>query len=109
MALAKQGVIYAEGKAGTIQEIFQDGAQNYYKTFEYFSPMVFLGVQYWTTTYPVVGVLEKLFPDEFGKCLLVTDDINEAAEFIEEFSPIDLVGDGPAFLGSRPLVSYLPR
>ncbi len=49
--------------------------------------MVFLGVQYWTTTYPVVGVLEKLFPDEFGKCLLVTDDINEAAEFIEEFSP----------------------
>ena len=87
LALAKQGVIFAEGKAGTIQEIFQDGAQNYYKTFEYFSPMVFLGIQHWTTTYPVVGVLEKLFPNEFGKCLLVTDDIDEAAEFIEEFSP----------------------
>ena len=48
LALAKQGIVYAEGKAGTIQEIFQDGAQNYYKTFEYFSPMVLLSVKYWT-------------------------------------------------------------
>ncbi len=46
LALAKQGIVYSEGKAGTIQEIFQDGAQNYYKTFDYSSPMVLFGVQY---------------------------------------------------------------
>jgi predicted Rossmann-fold nucleotide-binding protein len=87
LALAKQGIVYSEGKAGTIQEIFQDGAQNYYKTFGYFSPMVLFGVQYWETTYPVVGVLKKLFPAELGKRLLVTDDVNDAAEFIEKFIP----------------------
>lgn len=88
LALAKQGIVYSEGKAGTIQEIFQDGAQNYYKTFGYFSPMVLLGVQYWTTTYPVVGVLQKLFTSaDFAKYVLVTDDVDTAAQFIEQFIP----------------------
>ena len=88
LALAKQGIIYSEGKAGTIQEIFQDSTQNYYRTFDYFSPMVLLGTQYWTTTYPVVGVLKKLFTSaDFGKYVLVTDDVEEAGRFIEEFSP----------------------
>ena len=88
LALAKQGIIYSEGKAGTIQEIFQDSTQNYYRTFDYFSPMVLLGTQYWTTTYPVVAVLKKLFTSaDFGKYVLVTDDVEEAGRFIEEFSP----------------------
>jgi predicted Rossmann-fold nucleotide-binding protein len=88
LALAQQGVVYAEGKAGTIQEIFQDGAQNYYRTFGHFSPMVLLGVQYWTATYPVVDVLRKLFMrDDFTKYVLVTDDVSSAAQFIERFTP----------------------
>ncbi len=88
LALAKQGVIYSEGKAGTIQEIFQDGAQNYYETFGHASPMVMFGVEYWQTTYPVVPVLKQLFRDDFDKYLLVTDNVDEAAEFIEKFSPL---------------------
>jgi predicted Rossmann-fold nucleotide-binding protein len=88
LALAKQGIVYSQGKAGTIQEIFQDGAQNYYKTFGFFSPMVLFGVQYWTTAYPVVGVLQKLFtPADFAKYVLVTDDVGAAARFIEQFVP----------------------
>ncbi|MBI3245129.1 MAG: hypothetical protein HYZ50_01335 [Deltaproteobacteria bacterium] len=88
LALAKQGIVYSEGKAGTIQEIFQDNAQNYYKTFDYFSPIVLFGSQYWTTDYPVVGVLQKLFtPADFTKYVLVTDDVDTAAQFIEQFNP----------------------
>jgi predicted Rossmann-fold nucleotide-binding protein len=87
LALAKQGIIYFEGKTGTIQEIFQDGNQNYYKMFDCFSPMVLFGVEYWTTKYPVVGVLQKLFtPSEFAKYVLVTDDMAAAARFIEHFT-----------------------
>mgnify|MGYP000583774227 CR=1 FL=1 len=52
LALAGQGIIFAEGKAGTIQEIFQDSAQNYYRSFGTFSPMVLLGEKYWTEKYP---------------------------------------------------------
>lgn len=88
LALAKQGIVYAEGKAGTIQEIFQDGAQNYYGTLGHFSPMVLLGVQYWTATYPVLGVLQALFdPADFKKYVLATDDVDVAGRFIEQFVP----------------------
>lgn len=88
LALAKQGIVYSEGKAGTIQEVFQDAAQNYYRTFGCFSPMVFLGTQYWTTLYPVIAVLGKLFaaPD-MSKYVLVTDDVDAAASFVEQFVP----------------------
>ena len=89
LALANQGVIYAEGKAGTLQEIFQDSAQNYYKTFSHFSPMVMLGAEYWTKTYPVVAVLKNLFGQaDFERYVLVTDSIEAAVEFIEKFSPV---------------------
>ena len=87
LALAKQGIVYFEGKTGTIQEIFQDGNQNYYKMFDCFSPMVLFGVEYWTVKYPVVSVLQKLFtPVEFEKYVLVTDDVVAAARFIEQFT-----------------------
>lgn len=88
LAIAKQGIIYFPGKAGTIQEIFQDGTQNYYRTFDYFSPMVLFGVKYWTTEIPVIRVLQKLFaPADFARHVLVTDDVATAAQFIEHFTP----------------------
>jgi predicted Rossmann-fold nucleotide-binding protein len=86
LAIAREGIICMEGKAGTIQEIFQDGALNYYRTSGDFSPMVIFGVEYWTKTYPVVGVLKSLFDAEFARSVLVTDDLDAAAQFIEKFS-----------------------
>jgi len=86
LAIARDGIICMPGKAGTIQEIFQDGAQNYYESFGRFSPMVLFGVDYWTTTYPVVAVMEKLFADRFAKYVRVTDSVETAAQFIEQFS-----------------------
>jgi hypothetical protein len=44
ITLAAHGIIFAQGKAGTLQEIFQDGVRNYYRSEEDpFSPMVFFG------------------------------------------------------------------
>ena len=86
LEIAQAGIIFTPGKAGTIQEIFQDGAQNYYRSFGGFSPMVFFGRQYWTEAFPVIPVLEKLFSGEdFARCVRVTDDPSEAARFIVEF------------------------
>jgi predicted Rossmann-fold nucleotide-binding protein len=88
LALARHGIIYFEGKAGTLQEIFQDGAQNYYRSFGLFSPMVLVGTDYWNKKIPVVPLLEKLFaPEDFAKYVLVTDDLDAAALFIERFNP----------------------
>lgn len=88
LAVAKQGIVFTEGKAGTIQEIFQDSNQNYYRTFEHFSPMVLLGVRYWTETYPVAAVLKNLFtPEDYRDYVLITDDLDRAAAFILDFQP----------------------
>ena len=88
LAIATYGVIYAEGKAGTLQEIFQDAAQNYYRTCRWFSPMVLLGKRYWTRTYPVAALLDRLFKDDKEKArILITDSLDEAARHIRRFRP----------------------
>lgn len=87
LEIATAGIIFTPGRAGTLQEIFQDGAQNYYRSFGGFSPMVFFDRQYWTETLPVLPVLQSLFrPEDHARCVRVTDDPAEAVEFIARFA-----------------------
>ena len=87
LAIAKGGVIYSPGSAGTMQEVFQDAAQNHYKTFGYASPMVFLGREHWTQTMPVYPLLEQLQREGKYRNLLLSlvDTAEEAASEILEF------------------------
>ena len=88
LAVAKHGFVFAEGKAGTLQEIFQDAAQNYYESFGWFSPMVLLGVDYWTKRFPAVPVLRALFGDDrLSKFVMVTDSAEECVDFLMKFEP----------------------
>jgi predicted Rossmann-fold nucleotide-binding protein len=83
LAVATHGVIYSEGGAGTLQEIFQDANQNYYQVFGNFSPMTFYGADYWTRQIPAVPVLQALFkPEDFAQNVLVTDDPGRIVEFL---------------------------
>ncbi|MGH9547760.1 MAG: LOG family protein, partial [Terriglobales bacterium] len=43
LAISVFGVVFAPGSAATIEEVFIDAAQNHYGTFDYVSPMLFLG------------------------------------------------------------------
>jgi predicted Rossmann-fold nucleotide-binding protein len=88
ITIAAHGIVFAPGKAGTLQEIFQDGVRNYYRAkASPFSPMVFYDRTYWTRTLPAVRLLEKLFtrnnrgPD-YKKYVLVTSDEQEAIDFL---------------------------
>jgi predicted Rossmann-fold nucleotide-binding protein len=60
LALAKGGVIFAPGNAGTIQEIFQDATQNHYLSYGYASPMVFFNSRYWHEERPVYPLIKQL-------------------------------------------------
>ena len=60
LAIAKGGVIFAPGSAGTMQEVFQDIAQNHYESFGYASPMVFLNREYWSYERPVYPMIELM-------------------------------------------------
>jgi predicted Rossmann-fold nucleotide-binding protein len=83
LAVATHGVIYSEGRAGTLQEIFQDANQNFYRLFGHFSPMTFYGGDYWTKRIPAVPVLQALFaPEDFARYVLVTDDPGAIVDFL---------------------------
>ena len=85
LAVATHGVIYVEGRAGTLQEIFQDAAQNFYRVLGDFSPMIFFGTRQWTETLPVVPVLKKLFKAaDFERYVCVTDEPETILKFLGE-------------------------
>jgi predicted Rossmann-fold nucleotide-binding protein len=84
LAIAKAGVIFAEGSAGTLQEVFQDAAQNHYRSVDDTrSPMVFLDLdEFWTVRRPVRLLLEGLFDDETEKLLSFVTTVDEAVAAI---------------------------
>ena len=87
LSIAKGGIIYSPGSAGTIQEIFQDAAQNHYETFGSPSPMVFLGKEFFTQEIPIYPLLENLMAQGKYRNLLIsiTDDPEEAIETVLSF------------------------
>lgn len=87
LTIAKGGIIYTPGSAGTLQEIFQDAAQNHYKTVGLSSPMVFLGVDFFSREVPVFPLLETLMQNGryTGLLLTITDSQEEAVDAIMSF------------------------
>lgn len=92
LAIATHGVIFAEGNAGTVQEIFQDACQNYYATHGAAAPMVLLGVSYWNREPdgPGAGFGKSVWPllrqlgseKGFAHLLLLSDDLDQIVDFI---------------------------
>lgn len=87
LTIAYGGIIYAPGRAGTIQEVFQEAVQNHYLTFGFASPMVFLDTEFWTKTTPFYPLLVDLMDKGIYKNLLLslTDEPEEVVETITHF------------------------
>ena len=88
LTIAKGGIIYSPGSAGTMQEIFQDAVQNHYLSFGYASPMVFLDSIFWTEEIPVYPMLQQLSAQGKYRNLLltITDNEIEVIATIRQFS-----------------------
>lgn len=83
ISLAIGGLIIAPGSAGTIQEVFQDAAQNHYKTTGWVSPMVFLDEDYWTQEKSIYPLLKELSEDKvYGALVGVGDTPQQVIEFL---------------------------
>ena len=98
MAIATGGVIFAEGNAGTVQEIFQDACQNYYGTYGTAAPMILFGRDYWDPPQMPVYVndkAKKVFPlvrklaeeKGFTHRVIVTDSLREILRSLTAFKP----------------------
>jgi predicted Rossmann-fold nucleotide-binding protein len=98
LSIAANGIIYTRGAAGTLQEVFQDAAQNYYpKEGETFAPMIFFGKQFWTEELPVLPVLQSLFirigkrlsEADFGRYIKIVDTVDEAVSALLSHGPTE--------------------
>lgn len=88
LTIARGGVVFAPGSAGTTQEIFQDAAQNHYRTAGYESPMILWGVDYWTEERPVWPLLHAVSKDQvYGQLVHLTDDDELVFEILSTFEP----------------------
>jgi len=73
--LCDAGIVFLPGRAGTLQEVFQDACENYYADDADVAPMVLVGVDYWTRELPAWPLLEALAGDRAmaGRMHLVDD------------------------------------
>lgn len=86
LTIAKGGIIYSPGSAGTIQEVFQDACQNHYNSVGVISPMIFLGTEFWTRTRPVYPLLHQLAQGyDYARYLMLTDSQEEVVRALEAY------------------------
>jgi len=87
LAVAVDGIVFAPGSAGTLQEVFQDACQNFYRVFhDRFSPMAFLDRDgCWTDRFPVGPMLEALFgADDYRDHIRIDTDLDGLRRFLVE-------------------------
>lgn len=93
LTIARHGIIFAPGRAGTTQEIFQDACQNHYASHGEISPMVFLGKERYTRETPLWDTLQAVAEGRhYHDYLLLSDEVEEVVAFIQSHPP--LASDG---------------
>ena len=78
------GVVYLPGQAGTVQEIFQAVTEHFYAApGVQVAPLVLVGVDHWTRTYPAWPLLERLGEGRaLGAVAACVDTVAEAAALL---------------------------
>jgi predicted Rossmann-fold nucleotide-binding protein len=81
LRLARGGIVFAPGWAGTVQEVFQAATKTFYRTDGPSGAFVFLGVAHWATL-PVEALLKPLLAaspyGDQSDLVVVTDSLDEA-------------------------------
>jgi hypothetical protein len=95
LAIARSGVVYAPGGAGTEQEIFTDTAQNSLTLYQVRSPMVFFGRRHFEIEHEELLTAARRQAATFGweELISVCDEPAEAVAFIARHDP-DVAGGG---------------
>ena len=87
LAIAKGGIIFTPGSAGTMQEVFQEVTQNHYLTLKYASPMLFMNTEFWTNDWGVYSLLKNLSDQKKlnNLDLGLYDSIDRIKDHLEQF------------------------
>jgi predicted Rossmann-fold nucleotide-binding protein len=92
LTIAVSGVVFTPGRAGTLQELFQDAAQNAYGI-RGRSPMVLFGSDHYGRTPSIYAVLRETAQrfGSFDHLVTLTDDPAEVLGFLAAHQPDDAV------------------
>jgi predicted Rossmann-fold nucleotide-binding protein len=86
LRLARGGVVFAPGWAGTVQEVFQAATKAFYQTDGPSGPLIFLDTAYWTDAVPVQLLLRPLLMasphGDLSDLIRLTDDVSEAVALL---------------------------
>ncbi|GHJ10854.1 hypothetical protein TPA0907_52210 [Micromonospora humidisoli] len=86
LRLARGGIVFAPGRAGTVQEVFQAATKTYYGTDGASGAYVFLDRAYWTRELPIESLLRPLFAGspagDLSGSIHLTDDVREAVRVL---------------------------
>ncbi|WP_199562421.1 LOG family protein [Micromonospora deserti] len=86
LRLARGGIVFAPGRAGTVQEVFQAATKTYYGTDGASGAYVFLDRAYWTRELPVQSLLRPLLAaspfGDLSPTVHLTDDVREAVRVL---------------------------
>jgi predicted Rossmann-fold nucleotide-binding protein len=86
LRLARGGIVFAAGRAGTVQEVFQAAAKSFYNTDGTSGAYVFLDRVFWTRTLPIETLLRPLLalsPEgDLSALIHLTDDVYEALSLL---------------------------
>jgi predicted Rossmann-fold nucleotide-binding protein len=80
LQVCRAGVVFLPGRAGTVQEVFQDACENYYAAGDHVAPMVLVGREYWTDELPAWPLLRRLAEERaMADHVHLVDDLDEVA------------------------------
>jgi predicted Rossmann-fold nucleotide-binding protein len=86
LRLARGGIVFAAGRAGTVQEVFQAATKTFYGTDGTSGAYVFLDRAFWTETLPIEKLLRPLMAlspfGDLSSTIHVTDDVAEAVRVL---------------------------
>ncbi|WP_033343472.1 LOG family protein [Catenuloplanes japonicus] len=86
LRLCRGGLVFAPGRAGTVQEVFQAATKTFYGTDGPSGAYVFLDTAFWTETLPVRALLDPLFAQsphgDLTTSVHLTDDVHDAVSIL---------------------------
>ncbi|SDY23032.1 Predicted Rossmann fold nucleotide-binding protein [Micromonospora pattaloongensis] len=86
LRLARGGIVFAAGRAGTVQEVFQAATKTFYGTDGASGAYVFLDRAFWTQTLPIETLLRPLLAlspfGDLSRSIHLTDDVHEAVRLL---------------------------
>jgi hypothetical protein len=97
LAISVYGVVFAPGSAATIEEVFINASQNHYATFNFCSPMMFLGQSHYLQSQVYSCLAQQAVGHAYAQMIAISDEPEDILQFLLTHPPIHLGYHDPGY------------